>query len=89
VLNSGSKHTIRPYISRPYTLKASYETSIRLRRIFRGISAASIVTLALRRYKSTIIGLISERDPISIADRPLKSVEPLVRGLERIFRAVA
>jgi hypothetical protein len=81
VLNSGSKHTISFYISRLYTLKASYETSTRLRWIFRGASAAGRATLALGRYKSTIIGLISERDPVSTADRPLKSVAPLVRGL--------
>ena len=39
--------------------------------------------------KATLIGLISERDPVSTGDRALKGVGPLVQGLWRIFRAVA
>jgi hypothetical protein len=31
--------------------------------------------------KATLMGLISERDPVDTGDRPLKGVAPLVRGL--------
>jgi hypothetical protein len=39
--------------------------------------------------KATLMGLISERDPVSTGDSPLKGVAPLVNGLQRVFRAVA
>jgi hypothetical protein len=51
VLGSGFEHAISTYISRLYSLKASYETLIRLRSIFKGVSAAGKATIALGRYK--------------------------------------
>ena len=51
VLSSGFEYAISTYISRLYSLKASCETPIRLRRIFKGVSAAGKATIALRRYK--------------------------------------
>ena len=51
VLGSGFEHAISTYISRLYSLKASCETLTRLRRIFKGVSAASRATIALGRYK--------------------------------------
>ena len=51
VLGSGFEHAISTYISRLYSLKASYKTLIRLRRIFKGVSAAGKATIALGRYK--------------------------------------
>jgi len=50
VLNSGFELAINPYISRLYALKANCETPTRLRKIFRGISAAGRATIALGRY---------------------------------------
>jgi hypothetical protein len=81
VLNSGFKHAISPYISRLYALKASCETPTRLRRIFKGVSAVGRATTALGATKAALTGLISERDPVSTGDRPLKGVAPLVKGL--------
>ena len=51
VLGSGFGYAISTYISRLYSLKASCETPTRLRRIFKGVSAAGRATIALGRYK--------------------------------------
>ena len=60
VLGSGFEHAVSTYISRLYSLKANCETPTRLRKIFKGVSAAGRATIALGCYKGTLIGFISE-----------------------------